>query len=63
MHLSIHRKVRYIASSIRGPFVVVFTTSSSAIIISAPILFCEGSGRQQIAKDIRDHIDNITSPY
>jgi hypothetical protein len=29
------------ASSIRGPVMVVFTTSSRAIIISAPILFCK----------------------
>jgi hypothetical protein len=28
------------ASSIRGPVMVVFTTSSRAMIISAPILFC-----------------------
>lgn len=40
MHLSIQRRVRYIASSIRGPVIVVFTTSSRAIIISAPIRFC-----------------------
>uniref|UniRef100_A0A0A9FUZ9 Uncharacterized protein n=1 Tax=Arundo donax TaxID=35708 RepID=A0A0A9FUZ9_ARUDO len=39
MHLSIQRRVRYIASSILGPVIVVFTTSSRAMIISAPILF------------------------
>lgn len=41
IHLSIHRSVRYMASSILGPVMVVLTTSSRAIIISAPILFCE----------------------
>lgn len=40
IHLSIHRIVRYVASSILGPVMVVLTTSSRAIIISAPILFC-----------------------
>lgn len=40
MHLSIQRRVRYIASSILGPVIVVLTTSSRAMIISAPILFC-----------------------
>lgn len=39
MHLSIQRRVRYMASSILGPVIVVLTTSSRAIIISAPILF------------------------
>lgn len=47
MHRSIQRRVRYIASSIRGPVIVVFTTSSSAIIISAPILFCSSCEQNQ----------------
>lgn len=36
---SIHRSVLYIAYYIRGPTVVVFTTSSRAIMMSEPILF------------------------
>jgi hypothetical protein len=48
MHLSIQRKVRYMASSILGPVIVVLTTSSRAIIISAPILFYNKSTQEQI---------------
>jgi hypothetical protein len=41
IHRSIHRRVRCMASSTRGPSVVVLTTSSKAMMMSAPILFCK----------------------
>lgn len=39
MHLSIHLIVRYMASSMRGPVTRLLTTSSRAMMMSAPILF------------------------
>lgn len=51
IHLSIHLSVRYIASSTLGPVMVVFTTSSRAIMISAPILFCTFYDRNTIAQE------------
>lgn len=67
IHLSIHRIVRYVASSILGPVMVVLTTSSRAIIISAPIRFCtshwqyrrEDRGKHMVRK-LMLHLDSIS---
>jgi hypothetical protein len=47
------------ASSIRGPVMVVFTTSSRAIIISAPILFCKKKNDKKGKRSIRWSIEKL----